>query len=363
MERAVRPFARRRSCNYLLPQYQSALGTVVHATPLVEALKQAQPEVRIIVASNGMAAQVWEGNPHLEQLITTPHPLNDFRGSVSALRQARLFDGQPWTTLLTTGNERTMITLAALLAGPSRRIGFAVRGVLLHEHLRWDPALSQIDNNLRLLRMAVPDAAAPVTREPRIYPVRGVGSAASMVMPLRSGPRIALATQTSVTQRKKWRDERWIELAHGLRERYAAELIFIGTAAEANAIDDLQARIDFPTTSIAGQTTIQELAAVLRACDLGVMLDTGPLHVGRAVGLPVVVIAPAWSPPPEWLPVGNPRYRILKNMDFLPPAPEHYIIDEVSVAEVLGAVEELRVTCVETPMSQLRDMGYSDSSA
>ncbi len=341
MERLVRPSAAHPSANYLLLQFQSALGTVVHATPLVEALRQQQPGARIVVAASGLAAQVWQGNPHVDRLLVTPNPLSSFRASVKALRNAALFDGQPWTTLLTSGNERTKITLASVLAGPSKRVGFAVHGGLLHQHLQWQPALSQIDNNLRLLQAVLPGAPSPLTSEPNIYPVQGVAFAESLVLPPTGGPRIALATQTSITQRKKWRDDRWVQLAHALHERYAASLIFVGTSAEAAAIDDLRARIGFATASIAGQTTIQQLAAVFARCDLGVMLDTGPLHVARAVGLPAVVIAPAWSPPHEWLPVGNPRYRILKNRDFPPPAPDDYIIDEVGVDEVLAAVRDL----------------------
>lgn len=44
----------------------------------------------------------------------------------------------------------------------------------------------------------------------------------------------------------------------------------------------------------------------------------------------------------EWLPVDNTRYRILKNADFPPPPPHDYVIDEVSVAEVIAAVTILR---------------------
>ena len=54
----------------------------------------------------------------------------------------------------------------------------------------------------------------------------------------------------------------------------------------------------------------------------------------------MVIVAPAWSPPTEWLPLGNPRYRILKNAD-LPNCPPDYVIDEVSVAEVTAALDEL----------------------
>jgi hypothetical protein len=54
----------------------------------------------------------------------------------------------------------------------------------------------------------------------------------------------------------------------------------------------------------------------------------------------MAIIAPAWSPPLEWLPLNNPRYRILKDamMDACPP---DYVIDEVSVNEVTGALTEL----------------------
>jgi hypothetical protein len=54
----------------------------------------------------------------------------------------------------------------------------------------------------------------------------------------------------------------------------------------------------------------------------------------------MVIIAPAWSPPIEWLPIGDDRFRILKNAD-MAAAPVNYIIDEVGVDEVTGGLEDL----------------------
>jgi ADP-heptose:LPS heptosyltransferase len=82
------------------------------------------------------------------------------------------------------------------------------------------------------------------------------------------------------------------------------------------------------------------MAALLSLCDVGLTLDTGTLHVGRTVGLPMAIIAPAWSPPLEWLPLNNPRYRILKNAE-MEVCPPDYIIDEVSVDEVTDALRGL----------------------
>ncbi len=64
------------------------------------------------------------------------------------------------------------------------------------------------------------------------------------------------------------------------------------------------------------------------------------MHLARAMRLPMVIIAPAWSPAVEWLPLNNPRARILKNAD-LPTVPDDYVIDEVTVPEVEQNLNEL----------------------
>jgi ADP-heptose:LPS heptosyltransferase len=345
IEWLVRPSSLSRAAasrNFLVPQFQAALGTVVHATPVIESLAEAMPQARIVVVGNHFAEQIYGGNPHVSAVLQVPNPLHDLRGAIRAIRSLRPFHGEPYTTLLTTGNERTKITLWAVFAGPSRRIGFAVLPELVHEPLQWDPAGSQVSNNLRLLQVPGLQATA---QEPRIYPSpRQIADAEERLVALGSAAgrrRIALVTQTSPTQRKGWRADRWIALTNYFIESEDADLIFVGTAGESGAIDTLRAQIGHATINLAGQTGIAELAAIFTRCDLGVSLDTGPLHVGRAVGLPMVVIAPAWSPVHEWLPVNDSRYRILKNANFAPPAPSDYIIDEVGVDEVIAAAQDL----------------------
>jgi ADP-heptose:LPS heptosyltransferase len=118
------------------------------------------------------------------------------------------------------------------------------------------------------------------------------------------------------------------------------QIIFAGAASEAPAIEALRAGLTFPTGSVAGQTRLLELAAIMGLADIALTLDTGPMHLARAMRLPMVIIAPAWSPAVEWLPLNNPRARILKNAD-LPTAPDDYIIDEVTVPEVEQHLNEL----------------------
>jgi ADP-heptose:LPS heptosyltransferase len=85
---------------------------------------------------------------------------------------------------------------------------------------------------------------------------------------------------------------------------------------------------------------VTELAALLAMSDAVVSLDTGTMHVGRAVGVPMVVIGPSWQRPIEWLPLGVPQVGILRGPD-REGVPEGYQLDEVGAEEVIGALREL----------------------
>jgi ADP-heptose:LPS heptosyltransferase len=92
--------------------------------------------------------------------------------------------------------------------------------------------------------------------------------------------------------------------------------------------------------SVAGRTSATELAALLAMSDAVVSLDTGTMHVGRAVGVPMVVIGPSWQRPVEWLPLGVPQVRILRGRD-RDDVPEGYRLDEVQAGAVMEALGEL----------------------
>jgi len=344
MERLLRPATRLKleyARNFLLLQYPMALGTAVHATPLVRALKEARPEARIAVAASGIAAEIFANHPDVERMIVTPSPLKDLRGAVGALRDARPFAGEPFVAITTMGNERTKIAIATMASGAGARVGFTEAPELYRATLQFDPQRSLIDNNLGILETL---GFEFLHYEPEIHfsgqelvwaknALREAG--------VRDGQMVVVfVTQTSVTQRKGWRVERFQAAARYVMQSYGAHIVFVGTQAEADAIETIRAGLGEATSNFAGKTTLLQLSALLSLCRAGLTLDTGILHLGRAVGLPMAIIAPAWSPPIEWLPLGNPRYRILKNAD-MPAATADYIIDEVSVEEATAALDEL----------------------
>jgi len=68
-----------------------------------------------------------------------------------------------------------------------------------------------------------------------------------------------------------------------------------------------------PVVNLAGKTNLRELMAVLAELSVLVTNDTGPMHIGAALGVPVVV--PFGSTSPELTGPGLPgdrRHRLLR---------------------------------------------------
>jgi len=117
-------------------------------------------------------------------------------------------------------------------------------------------------------------------------------------------------------------------------------VVFVGTSEDAVAIDAIRKAAGGVGTSIAGKTTVSELAAVLALSDFAVTLDTGTMHVGRAAGAPMVVLGPSWQRPVEWMPLGVENVRILRGAD-RPDMPTGYRLDEVTAEAAIDSLGEL----------------------
>jgi heptosyltransferase-2 len=120
---------------------------------------------------------------------------------------------------------------------------------------------------------------------------------------------------------KRWPRERFVAAAVELQRRTNCHWWIFGGKTDEPLASGIAAEIvatkSGPPESVrclAGQTSLRELCAALKACDLVLTNDTGPMHVAAAVGTPVVV--PFGSTSPELtgpgLP-GDPRHRLVKS--------------------------------------------------
>jgi ADP-heptose:LPS heptosyltransferase len=329
----------------LVLEYRLPLGCVVHMTPAFEAMKHAEsPERRdlnITVATCGLGLQVLRHSPFVDRLIETPDPTKDLRAAVHSLRkQLRLHGIRPDCVLTGASDQRTTIALLGLLGSSGWRGGFTLRPNLFHRPLEYDTTLSLIRNNLRVAKLLGRNAEPT---QPRVFFSPDDAAIARSLLQAANpdGRRVVVfVTQTSGGQPKNWPLDRFIQVIRHAALIRGCAIVYVGTAADAPAIETLRIAAGGIGTSVAGKTSVSQLAALLAQCDAAVTLDTGTMHVGRAVGLPMAILGPCWDPPLEWMPLGVENVRILRGPD-CPQTPENYQLDEIPTASVIAALDEL----------------------
>src|SRR2546429_5260612 len=102
--------------------------------------------------------------------------------------------------------------------------------------------------------------------------------------------RIAVGAGASYGSAKCWPPERFAETLNKLTDANDADVILFGTAGEAAVSAAILAGLRRPAVDLTGKTPIVELPGLLSQCNLFIGNDSGAMHVGAAVGLPIVAI-------------------------------------------------------------------------
>ena len=95
---------------------------------------------------------------------------------------------------------------------------------------------------------------------------------------------------------RKWKSERYAEIADRLIDRYDAKVIFTGSPGEISCVNEVTQIMKNKPIIFAGKTTIRELAAIIAKSDLFIGVDSGPMHIATAVKTPVIALFGAGDP-------------------------------------------------------------------
>jgi ADP-heptose:LPS heptosyltransferase len=112
--------------------------------------------------------------------------------------------------------------------------------------------------------------------------------------------------------RVQWPVARFAAIADALADAFAAPVILTGSASDAPTIDAIGRAMTAPHAVVAGRTSLMGLAALLGKATLAVALDSGPMHVAAALGVPTVgIFALRTDLPDRWRPLG-PRVAVVR---------------------------------------------------
>ncbi len=277
------------------------MGDILLATPSVRAVAAAFPGIQIDFVVGGGMTDALSGHPNVREILTF-----DKRGVDSRLDHFLPFlvkIARKRYDLVVNLHPSAKSYLMAAASGAKTRLTFEKRMEVRADTGRVAHAVDDFAKELRPLGIdGVPDRAldffVPGTAQARV---------ADLLMELGVSRNDKLLTINPAASRplNRWPLERFSEVAAYWAGQPGVKVAITGAPpAFKTVMDGLDevslarevAAADPRILSLAGRLTVKEFGALLGRADTLLTCDTGPMHIGAALGTPLVVLSGAADP-------------------------------------------------------------------
>lgn len=259
----------------------TAVGDVVHVLPVIASLRAANPQVHITWIVQPGPMGLVQGHPWVDELI----PFDRKRGWRAFRDVRRALRGRRFDLVLALQDYLKAGILTALVPadrklGIDRRRARDLSWLFTTERVEPRPYGHMQDQYLEM----VEHLGVPVRLEWGLEPTPAERQRYGDLLPPHEGPTVALVVGTSKPE-KEWPAERYAELADRVHERLGGRCVIVGGRSP---------REEFAAREILRLTggkpldlrewDLRRVVYLIHAADALVSPDTGPLHIGVALG-------------------------------------------------------------------------------
>jgi lipopolysaccharide heptosyltransferase I len=267
----------------------SALGDIVHALPVLAALRRRFPRAHLAWVVNRAYEPLLRGHRDLDEVLPFDRGAARSGWWGAARTYARFFRDLRRRDFDLAVDLQGLLRSALMAAatGAARRVGLA--------DAREGAPLFYTDG------VPAPAGLHAVDRYALVAEALGAGGVKDFHVPLdraaaewadgqlRDSPRPWLVLGVgSRWPTKRWPPAHFATLARAAQAAFGGTVLFVGGADEAELAEQVRARLTGPARDLSGRTTLPQLAALLARADAMLANDTGPLHLAVALGRPVV---------------------------------------------------------------------------
>jgi heptosyltransferase-2 len=316
-------------------------------------LKKACPEARITYLTKRVYAPVLEGNPSIEAIAGLKRKPRG--GEMFALLRLCRGLGKFDVVVDLHGTLRSRLACAAVRTGRTLRYE---KDSLMRRFwiMGWKRGVMERERRHMVERYL--EAVRPLGVEPgglmpevhlrddeaedavRFLRERGV----------KDPGRFAVLVPGARWPNKRWTTEGFAGVGKWLSEKAGMEVVLAGDGTDREWAEKIAELLGGRCVTIAGETGLRQLAAVLKKARVVVGNDSGPGHLAAAVGTPVVALFGPTSEAFGFRPLGE-RTRVVSHaLDCRPcslhggkrcPRGRRSCLDDIEPAEVIGAVREV----------------------
>ncbi len=275
------------------------LGDVLMMTPAIRALKRSRPGRRVTLMTSPGGAAVARYIADVDAVISYPAPwlkssaphLPDIDLAMVQTLRAGGFDG---AVVFTTYSQSALpAAMLCYLAGIPLRLAHCRENPyqLLTDWIPETEPHLQVRHEVRR-QLDLVEKAGCRTEDERLsmqVPAEDLASVARRLELLGIDdlrPWIVLHPGATAPSRR-YPPQRWREVALLLAQRLACPLVFTGSQQESTLVDEIRDGVPH-AVSLAGKLGLGELAALISMAPVLIANNTGPAHIGAAVGTPVV---------------------------------------------------------------------------
>jgi heptosyltransferase II len=268
------------------------VGDAVMSVPALRALRQLLPGSHITVAAVEGTADIFSEADFIDAILINE---SGFLPSTRQLRRGK-FD------LALLFQNAFAAALTAFAARVPLRIGYETdrRGFLLTAAIpvpTWKNEKHESFYYLNLvseLQRRVERSAAVIDETRSDLAVSEQRRAAAQKLLSESGATVgkplAILCPGSVNSRaKRWPAERYAELSDRLTEA-GMTVVLIGSQSEMEVSAEVSARSERSPLVLTGKTSVAQVVGLISLADVLITNDTGPAHIGAAIGAPTLVI-------------------------------------------------------------------------
>lgn len=330
----------------------SAFGDIIHAFPLLDRLKSAYPDIFIGWVVNREYADLLENNPLVNRVYffdrkrwgrkrNIPKTVFEFLKLAKVIKREKYDVVIDLQGLLRSG-------LVAFFSAARYRIGLSdaregSRYCYNHVVPVHDRKRHAIDRYL-----IVGDYLALGNSESSVrFPIHWSDTVEHRISQLLKKDGIKQADlKIAINPNARWKTKCWepekcAQLADILMDSLNAKVVFVGSPADTDSVENIVARMKNKPVSMAGKTSVLDLACLLKNMDLLITSDSGPMHMAVAVGIPVIALFGP-TDPEKTGPYGDSNMVIHKNSSCEPcfkrACENIYCMKSISVEEVVECV-------------------------
>ena len=266
----------------------TGLGDVVNGLPLVNAIRDAHPRARITWVAEPVPASMLSGHPSIDRIVTYRRR-DGVRGLLPLWRDLRAGEKIDVTLNLNVYFKSAWPTVFSLAP---RRIGFgkdrAFEGVWLFSNERLPPAKRAHTADMFLDFARYLNVPAPHPEWRIRFTSEEIADRARFFEKLGSRPVVTIVP-ASASHKKDWLAERWAAVADALERDFGFQVLLAGGPGDREQnigreiVRQSNAKIHWAMSD-----SVRRLSWLLSGSSLVIAPDTGPVHIARALNVPVI---------------------------------------------------------------------------